>query len=169
MWSVSPAGVIPFVSLCTLDLCAQFKCSQMLTGAPACHCEICLDISSGNCLLSPSQSVELRMCALKCICNRRRTAKDSRNYTRGVNANVTQDDSCTGGPQWQIELQTDEIKYCPVFSISWFPFPFWKLGTFFSPFFAGKIPFSIRWMQLQLSNSCWSLDVLERCPSCHLI
>lgn len=37
----------------TLDLLAQLKCGQMLTGALACHCEICLDISSGNCPLLP--------------------------------------------------------------------------------------------------------------------
>lgn len=137
MWSVSPARVIPFVSLCTLDLCAQFKCSQLLTGTPACHCEICLDIPSGNCPLCPSQSVELRMGALKCICNRRRPAKDS----RGVIVNVTQDDPCAGWPQWQIKLQTDKIKTVQSLVFHDFHFLFWKLGTFVPPFLVGKFHF----------------------------
>lgn len=82
--------------------------------------------------------------------------KDGRNYTRGVNANVTHGD----------EKKNDEMKKKTAQSLVFLSFHSLKARDFFFFFFflAGKIPFSIRWMQLQLSNSCWSFRCVREMP-----
>lgn len=65
-WSVTAAAPTLFVSFSSFKFNAQFKCSQMLTGAAVNFCEICADLLSGSSLtpcqwqLPCSRSFELR-------------------------------------------------------------------------------------------------------------
>lgn len=157
-WSVTPAGYL------------HLKCGQMLTGAPA----LSLWNMSGYLIWQLSALPRHTLLSWACVhlkvsentVERRETGGITREELAGTQ---TEDVPCTGRLQGQIKLQTGHFKKkkkLPSLRYSLISISFLKARGFFS---AGKIQFSVRWMQLRLSNSCWSVDVSGRCPSCHLI